>query len=399
MTRDLLRLAASAVVAHRLRSGLTMLGIVVGIVSVQLLTSLGEGTRSAILSEFTQFGTHLLSIEPGKFRTTGLPGAAGGTVKKLTLDDADAVARVPGVTRVAPLVFGTARVATVERGRNVFVYGTTDAVPDVWRFRVGVGSFLPGGDPRRPRPLAVLGPTLVRELFGTASPLGAKVRIGAHRFVVVGVMQPKGRFLGFDLDDAAYVPVASAQRLFDRDELAGMDVNFSPGLAGDTVAARVRSVLVARHGGEEDFTIVTQSEMLDVLGRVLSIVGVAVGGIGAVSLLVGAIGILTMMWIAVDERTHEIGLVRALGGTRRQVVVLFLAEAAILSTAGTLAGLAAGSLLGTALAAAVPAIPVKTPTGFLVGAPLAGLLIGLLAGVLPARRAAALDPIEALRAE
>ncbi len=399
MIGDLLRLAASAVAAHRLRTALTMLGIVVGIVSVQLLTSVGEGTRTAILSEFTQFGTHLLSIEPGKFRTTGLPGAAGGTVRKLTLDDADAVARVPGVTRVAPVLFGTARVATAERSRSVFVYGTTEAVPDVWRFRVGVGSFLPGGDPRRPRPLAVLGPTLVRELFGTASPLGEKVRIGEHRFLVIGVMAPKGRFVGFDLDDAAYVPVASAMRLFDRDELAGMDVLFSPGLPGEVVAARVRRVLTARHGGEEDFTIVTQSEMLDVLGRVLSIVGVAVGGIGAVSLLVGAIGILTMMWIAVDERTHEIGLVRALGGTRRQVVVLFLAEAALLSTAGTVVGLLAGGLLSRALSALLPAIPVKTPLGFLVGAPVVGLLIGLLAGVLPARRAAALDPIEALRAE
>lgn len=399
MIGDLVRLAASAVVAHRLRTALTMLGIVVGIVSVQLLTSVGEGTRTAILSEFTQFGTHLLSIEPGKFRTTGLPGAAGGTVRKLTLDDADAVARVPGVTRVAPVLFGTARVATAERSRSVFVYGTTEAVPDVWRFRIGVGTFLPGGDPRRPRPLAVLGPTLVKELFGTASPLGEKVRIGEHRFLVIGVMAPKGRFVGFDLDDAAYVPVASAMRLFDRDELAGMDVLFSPGLPGDVVAARVRRVLVARHGGEEDFTIVTQGEMLDVLGRVLSIVGVAVGGIGAVSLLVGAIGILTMMWIAVDERTHEIGLVRALGGTRRQVVVLFLAEAALLATAGTVAGLLVGGLLSRVLSALLPAIPVKTPLGFLVGAPVVGLAIGLLAGVLPARRAAALDPIEALRAE
>ncbi|MDL1951982.1 ABC transporter permease, partial [Acidobacteria bacterium ACD] len=202
MIGDLLRLAASAVAAHRLRTALTMLGIVVGIVSVQLLTSVGEGTRTAILSEFTQFGTHLLSIEPGKFRTTGLPGAAGGTVRKLTLDDADAVARVPGVTRVAPVLFGTARVATAERSRSVFVYGTTEAVPDVWRFRVGVGSFLPGGDPRRPRPRAVRGPTLVRGLFGTASPLGEKVRIGEHRFLVIGVMAPKGRLVGFDLDDA-----------------------------------------------------------------------------------------------------------------------------------------------------------------------------------------------------
>jgi len=397
--RDLFRLALASVAAHRLRSVLTTLGIVVGIASVILLTSLGEGTRRYVLSEFSQFGTHLLAVTPGRVKTQGIPGAVGGTTHMLTVEDAAAMLRVPGVVKTVPVSFGSARVVAAMRARSVFVYGVTSDAIDVWRYRVAQGRFLPPGDPSRSAPLAVLGPKLKRELFGEASALGERIRIGGFRFLVIGVLEPKGQFLGFDIDDAAYIPVASAKSLFGREDLLEIDTLFSPNLPPERVVDGVKKALIARHGGEEDFTVTTQNEMLGVLDRVLKIVSFAVAGIGAISLLVGAIGILTMMWISVGERTAEIGLARAVGASRGQLLALFLFEAALLSGAGGLAGLAAGIGIGRLLTSLLPGLPLRTPPLFVAAAIVVSLVVGLLSGVLPARRAASLDPIEALRTE
>lgn len=397
--RDFWRLAWDSVAAHPLRSGLTTLGIVIGIASVILLTSLGEGTRRAIAADFSQFGTNVMAIHRGKTTTTGIPGAVGGTTRKLTIEDSETLRRVPGVEQVVPVAFGSARVETGERGRSVVVYGVTAEVPAVWRFEVRQGRFLPAGDPRRSAPLAVLGPRLKRELFGESNALGERVRIGGRRFLVIGVMASKGQLLGFDMDDTAYIPVASAQSLFNTEELLEIDLSFSREMAPARVKAGVREALMRRHGGQEDFTVTTQTEMLDVLNRVMSVVTLAVGGIGAVSLLVGAIGILTMMWISVGERTSEIGLIKAVGATPAQIARLFLLEAALLSLAGGVLGVAAGMGIGAAVRWAVPAVSLHTDPRFVAAALAVSLAVGLAGGVLPARRAARLDPLDALRAE
>jgi putative ABC transport system permease protein len=397
--RELLAMAWHAVVAHRLRSMLTTLGITIGIASVILLTSIGEGTRQYILSEFTQFGTNLLAINPGKTMTTGAPGALGATIRRLTLEDAESLYRVPGVEEVVPVAFGMARVEHEERGRSVFVYGVNSQVPAVWKFGVSAGRFLPDRDPRREAPLVVLGPKLKREVFGERNALGEHVRIGGRRFLVIGVMAPKGRLLGFDIDDSAYVPVASAQRLFNRPELQEIDVLFSEGSDPTSVADRIRRALMERHDGEEDFTITTQTEMLDTLGRVLGVVSLAVGGIGAISLAVGAIGILTMMWISVNERRSEIGLAKAIGAAQNQILGLFLCEAILLSVSGGVFGVLVGLGLARLLRIGFPGLPVSTPIEYVVAALLVSLVVGLASGAAPARRAAALDPLEALRTE
>jgi len=397
--RDLTSLALGALTSYPLRSGLSMLGIGIGITAVIVMTSIGEGTRLYVLEQFTQFGTNLLAINPGKTETLGIPGALGGTTHKLTIADAQAIARLPGVEKVTPIAFGQARVQANGRGRSVPIYGVTAAMPDVFKFEVRQGTFLPEGDPRRGGSVVVLGPTLKRELFGEDNALGRFVRIAGHRLRVIGIQAPKGSMMGIDIDDLAWVPVRTAMQMFNLDELIEIDVIFSHTGLTDQVVKDVTELLTDRHYGTEDFTITTQNDMLEVFGNIMNVVTIAVGAIAGISLLVGIVGILTMMWIAVGERTAEIGLVRALGATPGQVSLVFLAEAAALSLVGGAAGLAAGFGLAALLRFLVPGLPVHIPMRFAVAALVVSLLAGVISGLLPARRAAGLDPIEALRAE
>ncbi|MCB1008405.1 MAG: ABC transporter permease [Acidobacteria bacterium] len=377
-----------------------MLGIAIGVASVVLLTSIGEGTRRYILGQFSQFGTNLIAINPGKTETAGIPGVFGGSTRPLTIDDAEELERIAGVEAVVPAAMGTARVEAPSTGlaRRVAIYGVTPEIREVWRFEVAQGGFWPRGDPRRGAPVCVLGQTLARELFGERSPLGEFVRIAGARFRVIGLMEPKGTMLGIDIDDVAYIPVATAMDLFNLPELLEIDVLYAHSGLTATVEEAVKRTLTRRHG-DEDFTVTTQEAMLEVFGNVMNVVTMAVGAIAGISLFVGAIGVLTMMWIAVGERTAEIGLVRAFGASKRQVRILFLAEAGALGLAGGAAGLAAGLGLVGALRLAVPGLPVATPVEYVIAALAVSLVTGLVSGVAPAARAATLDPIEALRAE
>jgi putative ABC transport system permease protein len=396
---DVVGMAWSTIRAHRLRSALTMLGIAIGIASVILLTSIGEGTRQYVIGEFTQFGTNVIAINPGKAMTTGQPGAFGGTYRKLTLEDAEALRRIPGVLNVVPVAMGSARVQAGERGRSVWIYGINSELPQVWKFEVRQGRFLPPGDPRHGSPVVVLGPKLKREVFAEENALGKFVRIGDERFQVIGVMAPKGLLLGFDIDDSAYIPVARARSLFNQDGLIEIDLTFAEGVNLDRLMADLRRTLMERHDGEDDVTITSQTEMLEVFGRVMDVISASAGGIGAISLVVGAIGILTVMWISVNERTTEIGLAKAIGASSNQILALFLLEASVLSLIGGGIGIGLGIALARAIQLFVPGLPIHTPVPYVVAALVVSLVVGLASGVLPARRAARLDPVEALRAE
>ena len=394
---DYLRWIFRALWMQRLRSVLTIVGFAIGIAAMVLLSSLGEGLRQFVIQEFTQFGSHIVAITPGKTETFGMGGILN-TTRPLSLEDSEALKRIPGVEQVVPVVFGTAQIKAVGRSRYTDVAGVGALADKAWKLEVSQGSFLPEEDIQRARAFAVLGSKLKRELFGGDNPLGEFVHIGGNRFRVIGVMAPKGQFLGTDLDDMIYIPANKGLQIFNRESLMEVDVFYSPAVPTDRLTENIRRLLIERHGFE-DFTIVTQDQMMTTMDNILRILKYAGGGLGAISLLVGAVGITTILMITVTERTSEVGLLRALGSTRSQVRNLFLGEAVMLGLVGGLAGVLVIALLVVAVRLFVPELPVALKGEIVLVALLVSMLIGLMAGVRPALNATRLSPIDALRAE
>ena len=395
---DAFRLALRAVTAQRLRSFLTLLGIAVGIAAVILLTSIGEGIHRFVLGEFTQFGTNNISIVPGKTKTGGTPSGLPSSARPMSLADATSLERLPHVVAVTPNARGNSEVEGNGRTRRTLIYGVNAQMLAVFKGRVRSGQFLPAEDAESARAFVVLGPKLKEELYGAENPLGQRLRIGGLHFRIIGVLEPKGQFLGIDLDDTAFIPTGRALELFNREGVDEISVSAEEGVPSAIVSAAIRERLMARHG-HEDFTIVTQEEMLKTLGNILDVLTMAVGALGGISLLVGGVGIVTIMTIAVAERTGEIGLLVALGAPRRTILALFLGEAVALSAIGGCLGLVLGFGLAQIIHLTVPALPVHTPVTFVLLAEGVAVAIGLIAGVMPARRAALLNPVDALRAE
>lgn len=395
---DLFRLAYRSIISHKLRSSLTALGLIIGIAAVVILTSIGRGIHTFVLAEFTQFGTHLISVAPGKKTTFGLSGATISTVRPLAIADAISMSKMPDIVAVVPVVQGNARVEAGPKQRRTNVLGVGGAVPEVWKIKTATGRFLPEEEQGNPRALAVLGHKLATELFGSASPLGQRIRIGSDRYRVIGTMEKKGQMLGFDMDDTLYIPAAKALELFDRESLMEIDLLYKSHIPVATVESAVRKLLIARHG-LEDFTMITQNQMLKTMDSILNILTLAVAALGSISLFVGSVGILTIMTIAVSERISEIGLLRAVGAEQRVIFRLFLCEALALSMAGGFIGVVLGIIVIRIIAIVLPALPVELAWSYIAAAFIVSLLIGAAAGVVPAMKAARLEPLEALRTE
>lgn len=395
---DLLRLTSSSFLAYRMRSFLTGLGIAIGIAAVILLTSIGEGLHQFVLAEFTQFGTNIITIQPGKTQTQGGNVGVFGSVRPLSLMDADALRQLPYVEHVNPSVMGNSEVRFNGKTRRITVFGEGRDFAKSFTMKVQSGSFWTDEDNEQARAFVVLGAKVRQELFADENPLGNYLRVGGQRYRIIGTMEPKGQVLGLDLDDAVFIPAARAMELLNRPGLIEIQVSYRAGEAANQVIALLSERLKQLHG-REDFTVVSQQQALEVLGSVLDVITFAVGALGGISLLVGAVGILTIMTMAVTERTAEIGLLRALGAQQRQVLLLFLGEAILLSALGGIMGLAAGIGIAQAVHFLIPAFPVHTPWLFVFLAELSAVTIGLAAGVTPALHAARLDPVEALHAE
>jgi len=392
---DLLKFAVGALRGHRLRTALSLLGVAIGVASVILLTSLGEGARRYIIGEFSSLGSNLLIIIPGKTETAGLAPLVSTAPHDLTRDDAEALAaRIPAITRVAPLIVGTAAVRAGERSREVTVVGTTREMLDIRHLKMSAGRFLPVGVPDAA--VCVIGARVQRELFPEQNPLGNLVRIGDWRFRIIGVIAPRGTSIGMDLDEVVEIPVDTAMRLFNRSSLFRILAEVSTPAEIDGARRAAIEVLRERHAGQEDVTVITQDSVLATFNSILRVLTAALASIAAISLGVAGLGIMNVMLVSVTERTREIGLLKAVGVTDAQVITVFLVEATILAAIGGAVGLVAGLSAGRFLQEFYPEFPFQPP-GWAVPAALAvSCSVGLLFGIVPARNAARLDPVAAL---
>ena len=395
---EVLRFATGALRGHGLRTGLSMLGVAIGVASVIMLTALGEGARRYVTDQFMSLGTNILIVVPGKTETTGgLPGI-GGAPNDLTIADAETLVRIGrSVRNLAPVAMGNETVSHGGRSRQLAVIGTTYEMQEVRGIVMRSGQFLPEGDWERGSSSAVIGSKLAQTLFPGENPVGQVIRIGDFRMRVIGVTAPRGVNLGIDLDEMVMIPVASAMRLFNRTTLFRILIKHDPLADMDLVSAEITRILMERHDGEEDFTLITQDAVMSAFGQIFTALTAALAGIAAISLSVAGIGIMNVMLVAVSERTKEIGLLKAVGAHPRQILLAFLVEAILLSLAGGLLGLATGWIAVEALGSALPDFDATPPGWSIAAAMIVSLVMGALFGVLPARHATRMDPIAALR--
>jgi len=393
-------LSLEALAVNRFRSVLTMLGIIIGVCSVILLVSIGEGAKAYVVTQFNSLGTNVIIVTPGKTQTSGGPPIISSTVHPLTVSDAKVLSeRCPRLALVAPVVFGLSSVKYLNRARNSPILGTTNEFGDIRNLHVEVGSFIPKAQDYSEKRVCVLGRTVKKELFGEDNPLGKMVSIGGSKFRVIGVMKKKGRSLGLDLDELVFVPVRAAQQLYSTEALLEILMNVPRESDLKPAQEEVREVLQQRHEGEEDFTVHDQGDMLGILQTLLTALTYALGGIAAISLLVGGIGIMNIMLVSVHERTREIGIRKAVGAKRRHILAQFIIESVVLSSLGGLIGVGLGVGIGETIAAFVEDFPIQVSAWTVGMAFCFSFLVGVFFGVYPARRASLLDPIEALRFE
>ena len=402
---ELIAEALSTLRVNKLRTFLAMLGIVIGIGSVIALISLGQGSQAAVQSQIQSLGSNLLTVSPGSQRGGFIQGGAGSATT-LTLDDANAILTSPSVTdvvNVSPEYSRRAQVTAGGKNTNTSVVGAQAVYGVVHKVSVSEGQFISDSDDARQAKVAVLGPTVVSDLFGTnVDPIGQSVRISGQSFKVVGVTVSKGG--GFlNQDDIIYVPLSTAQKvLFGSSSLTSIAVEATNENVMNSVEDEVGYLLLDRHKisqvANADFTILSQNDILNTASSITGTFTALLSGIAAISLIVGGIGIMNIMLVTVTERTREIGLRKALGAKKGDIVKQFLIEAIILTFVGGVIGMVVGVLISAVISKLV-GIPFAISPGSVALAIGVSGGIGILFGWYPARKAANLQPIEALRYE
>ncbi|MGB8698829.1 MAG: ABC transporter permease [Thermosynechococcaceae cyanobacterium] len=397
-----IKMATATLTANRLRSALTMLGMIIGNASVVAMIGVGEGAQRFASDQFKSLGPNVLFVVPGNDkasnRTLYLP-------RTLVLKDAEAIAeQVPSVTMVAPQIQNQVPVIYRSQKKSTLVIGSNELFPIVRDYEIDKGRFFTRQDVQRGTPVAILGSDLANNLFSGSDPLGQQVRIRNISFRIIGVMKPKGSFLGNNQDDLVLVPISTvAGRLTGRTSPFGVELTFISISAKDqsqmsAAKTQITNLLRLRHKivNEDDFTVRSQDEALSIIGAVTGALTIMLVAIAGISLLVGGIGIMNIMLVSVTERTHEIGLRKAIGATQFDILLQFLIESIILSAAGGAIGIMVGA--GTVLLVG-QFTPLKTSVSLpaIVLAVSVSGGIGVFFGVVPAQRAARLDPIVALR--
>jgi putative ABC transport system permease protein len=397
-----IKMAGKTLLSNKLRSTLTMLGIVIGNASVIAMVGIGEAGQKYVNKQLESLGPNVLFVLPGNQETQRI---SFEVPKTLVLADGDAIAtQVPTVAGVAPELNRRQVVTYRNRNTNVNIIGTTPTFPEVRDFDTSQGRFFTEVDTKRNNQVTVLGAKLAEKLFGSSNPVGAQLRIKNSSFQVIGVLEAKGSSLGADYDEAALIPITtSANRLVGRNSPYGIGLDYIVVSARDANSVdaaefQITNLLRQRHKitGEDDFTIRTQKDAMQTIGQITGALTIMLAAIAAISLIVGGIGIMNIMLVSVTERTQEIGLRKAIGATQQDILLQFMIEAVILSAAGGVIGTAigvSGILLVAALTpldAGISIVAISLTVGVSGG-------IGLFFGVVPARRAAKLDPIVALR--
>lgn len=395
--RDTLIQSGKAVKTQPLRAALIVLAMSIGVASVNVLTALGDSARNYVVHEFESLGTHLLIVLPGRNETVGgQPPLFGETPRDLTLDDAEALLRIREVAAIAPVTIGVAPISAGGLERETNIMGSTHALLRVRHLTVAEGRFLPQADVDKQMPVCVIGKKIREDLFGNRQAVGQWLRVNDRRFRVVGVLTKEGQSIGTGFDELVIVPVASAQALFDTHSLFRILIEAHSEAAMHKAVDEVRNLIKLRHEGEEDVTVITQDSVVNTFDEILKALTFTVAGIAAVSLAVAGVLVMNVMLVSITQRTAEIGLLKALGATQRQLHWLFLSEAALLSLAGAVLGSLIGQFGIWALQWLYPNFPVSLPAWAWVSALTVALLTGLIFGVLPARKAARLDPVAAL---
>lgn len=395
---DLLRFTFLALRRQRFRSGMLLTAVGLGVSAVVMLTALGEGARGYVLGEFAFMGKDTLIMVPGRKETTGgMPPVTGTSARAITLEEVEVLQRsVPGITSLAPLVMGNGPVSYKSRERDSLVLGTTAALFPLRDLKVSQGSALPELPLGEGKPVAVIGQKLKQALFDNNRAVGQWIRLRDYRFRVIGVLAGSGDSFGADLSDAIFIPVASAQSVFNVHGLFRVMMKVKENYQVEAVTSSISKRMKALHDGEQDVTIISPGAMLSTFDSILQVMTLGVAGIGAISLVVSGILVMNVTLMSVKQRTAEIGLLKAVGAPAAQVRTLFLTEAGVIAAAGAILGMVVGYLAVIAARALYPAVPFNTPAWALWASLALAVGTALVFAWLPAQQAANMEPVDAL---
>ncbi|GMU94213.1 MAG: multidrug ABC transporter substrate-binding protein [Candidatus Hydrogenedentota bacterium] len=399
---EYLGIALDSIAQNKVRSLLTMLGVIIGVMSVILLISLGEGAQAYVAKEFAGMGSNVLIITPGKQETSGMMPLIAGSFRKLTYENAKEIERkARGVRAVSPVVLGAGAVQLGDRRRNTMILAVTPAFEVVRNLHVQSGRFVSDQDIEKNNKVCILGTKVRDELFGTGNALNEKVSINRTKHTVVGILEHRGTTLGINIDDLVLVPLRSGQQMFygGEDKLFQIVVRAMSPEDVRVATESIREILTAAHDYVEDFTITDQTSILSTFNQIFTAMKVMLAGIAGISLLVGGIGIMNIMLVSVRERTREVGIRKAVGATRHDIGMQFVIESIAISSIGGGLGILLG-FAGTFLVRVIyPPLPVYTSGWAIVLAFFFSMSVGVFFGAYPAIKASGVDPVEALRYE